>query len=715
MKRLSLVQLFIGVGVITLGVVAGVLGALLSHAEDEVLASSEQLRRAAADRAEAGVKAALGTAETVLGSLERVTQSGAVDVDDAGSLETQLFTLLLNSPRLSEVTFTRAELLGYEHDGRPRLDPARRQQVSVFRSDGHWRSRINAPTAGAYSVSERVIADDGRFLASSPRRSEAANDPTLHPTFTVLASRENRGVALWSDLHYSEFASGSAERRVVLSVQKAVFSPRGFLGVARVAITTNDLDQIARMRVDATTPHDPHRMVLFSRPSDAGPLRLLARVDVSDRLVEFEDELRFVSDRAPPEVSALLASPESRHGDSTSFTLVVRGERFLVTLKDLALGRGGTEGWVVSVLVPEAHYTRGLRQFERSLLGWFALALGLVLLIASLVFWAIARGFRRISASAARMRTFDFSPEAPKSRIVELADAMQGLERAKTVGRAMSKYVPVELVKQLYVKNQEPALGGEIGELTLMFTDIEGFTTLAEQLSPLELSQRLGSYLQTIAECVEAGGGTIDKYIGDAVMAFWNAPRPLPEHAKRACEAVLRCQAALARLYASDAWQGLPRLVTRFGVHSGHAMIGHFGAPSRFSYTALGDDVNLAARLEPLCKQYGVEVLVSAGVRDACHTEFRFRYIDRVAVKGKTRPVDVYELRGPASELVEPYVLRYERALTAYFEQDFERATTLLESQRYDPPSARLFERCERLKTEPRRLTWDGVYVAASK
>lgn len=715
MKRLSLVQLFVGVGVLTLGIVAAVLGALLTQAEREVLASSEQLRRAAAARAEDGVKNALGTAETVLVSLERVIESGAVNVDDTRALEIQLFTLLRGSPRLSEVTFTRAVSNGYDDTGRPRLEPAGRLQVSVYRAGGELRSRINTHQGSHYQVVERSVAAGVSFLANSTAVARSASDPTQHPTFTVIASREHRGVPLWSDLHYSQLTAGAGERRVVLSVQKAVNSERGFLGVARVAITTDDLDRIASMRVDATTAHDPHRVVLFSRPGGDAASRLIARVHPSDRLVEFADELRFVSQSAPPEVSALLQSPESRRPESQSFALAVRDRRFLVTLKELALGRGGTRGWVVAVLVPEAHYTAGLRQFERGLLGWFALALGLVLAIASVVFWSIARGLRRISGSAARMKNFDFSEEVPETRIVELADTMQGLERAKTVGRAMGKYVPVELVRQLYLKNEEPALGGELGELTLMFTDIEGFTTLGERLSPRELAERLGSYLQTITECVEQGGGTIDKYIGDAVMAFWNAPRPLAEHPRHACEAVLRCREALDRLYASPVWAGLPPLVTRFGVHTGRAMIGHFGAPTRFSYTALGDDVNLAARLEPLCKQYGVEVLVSGSVRDACNDDFRFRHVDRVAVKGKTRPVDVYELRGPLTELEEPCVLRYEQALQAYFQQDFERAAALLVSQTHDPPSARLLERVERLRQEPRRSAWDGVYVALSK
>ncbi len=151
-------------------------------------------------------------------------------------------------------------------------------------------------------------------------------------------------------------------------------------------------------------------------------------------------------------------------------------------------------------------------------------------------------------------------------------------------------------------------------------------------------------------------------------MAFWNAPQPTPEHPKRACKAVLACKESLARLYASPAWKGLPSLVTRFGVHEAEVMVGHFGAPTRLSYTALGDGVNLAARLEPLCKQYGVTVLVSETIAKGAGTDFAFRRIDRVAVKGKARGIDVYELLGKAGEAVTGLAeaRRYEEAFDAY-------------------------------------------------
>src|SRR5207244_2984795 len=129
----------------------------------------------------------------------------------------------------------------------------------------------------------------------------------------------------------------------------------------------------------------------------------------------------------------------------------------------------------------------------------------------------------------------------------------------------------------------------------------------------------------------------VDKFVGDAVMALWNAPSERPDHAAMACEAVLRCKEVTQTLYASSAWSGLPPLRTRFGLHLDRVLVGHFGAPERLSYTAMGDGVNLAARLESLCKQYGVTVLVSDAVVERVRGKFVFRLVDRVAVKGKTQ------------------------------------------------------------------------------
>jgi len=250
-----------------------------------------------------------------------------------------------------------------------------------------------------------------------------------------------------------------------------------------------------------------------------------------------------------------------------------------------------------------------------------------------------------------------------------------------------------------------------------MFTDIEGFTTLSEKLAPAELARKLGLYLDTMTTAIQGTGGTIDKYIGDAVMAFWNAPGEVTGHERAACRAALACVSRARALYASDAWEGLPALVTRYGIHADTVMVGHFGAPTRLSYTALGDGVNLAARLEPLCKQYGVILAASEVVEAAARDEFVFRRLDRVAVKGKTKGVVVYELLGAKGDLGMPLeeAKAYERALDAYFDRRFAEARAILEEQEDDPPSRILAERCRKLELQPPPDGWDGVYVASSK
>ena len=228
----------------------------------------------------------------------------------------------------------------------------------------------------------------------------------------------------------------------------------------------------------------------------------------------------------------------------------------------------------------------------------------------------------------------------------------------------------------------------------------------------------LGRYFEVMTAALQGCGGTIDKYIGDAIMAVWNAPAPTPDHARRACEAALAAQAAGDALFASPEWEGRPPLVTRFGLHTGEVLVGHFGAPDRLSYTCLGDGVNLAARLEGLNKQYGTTLLASDSVREAVGPAFVFRFLDVVAVSGKGQAVRVHELLGLAGE-AGPRVDRaraYEAALALYLSREFARALAGFEAvAALDPPAAVLASRCRSLLLNPPPSNWDGTYVATTK
>ena len=241
------------------------------------------------------------------------------------------------------------------------------------------------------------------------------------------------------------------------------------------------------------------------------------------------------------------------------------------------------------------------------------------------------------------------------------------------------------------------------------------------------LGHVIGQYLDAMTSVVFQHGGTLDKFIGDAVMAFWNAPLDEPEHAARACQAALEMQAALERL--SDEWQaqGLPRQYMRVGINTGPASVGNMGSSRRFAYTALGDAVNLAARLEPLNNEYGTRICVSQATLDAAggRQKFVVRYLDLVAVKGKREAVPVYELIGrigdeTVASRYEPIFEHYNRAVVLYQARQFEAAAELFNlalaaTNGNDGPSAVYVERCQQLAAEPPDPDWDLVYVMKHK
>ncbi len=553
----------------------------------------------------------------------------------------------------------------------------------------------------------------GALLSGTWKRAGESADPTSHPTFETTVSRPEFGHAIWSDLSYSDFDASlpGSERRVVLTVQQAVEDAAArFAGVVRAGLLARTIATLPLL--GQPTGSDPTRVFLSDSEG-----RLVARLGPGDRIVTMGEDLRVAPEHVPLPIAAALALPSlhevSRSEDMRSGRVEVGGVRYLVTFRHLE----NSQGWVAGVIVPEDYYTRDLRALRDRFLLAFGGTMGLVLLVGGLTLGRLRRALARIVSTTARMRRFDFAASPTDAPFRDVADLMDGVERAKTSMRALGKYVPVDLVRELYESNRDPQLGGEMVELSLMFSDIEGFTSLSERLTPDVLARALGHYLEVMTLGVRSTQGTVDKFIGDSVMAFWNAPLRCPDHARRAAHAVLTCLRGARELYASEAWAGLPPLFTRFGLHTARVMVGHFGAPERLSYTALGDGVNLASRLEGLCKQYGVAVLATEAFVSAAGDEFAVRLIDKVAVKGKHEAVRVYELLGIRSESAGALAeaAPYERALDAYFARQFERALDLLRSREHDPPSRVLLERCKAVISRPPPPDWDGVFVALSK
>jgi adenylate cyclase len=299
--------------------------------------------------------------------------------------------------------------------------------------------------------------------------------------------------------------------------------------------------------------------------------------------------------------------------------------------------------------------------------------------------------------------------------------AVAGRQRRYIQG-AFSRYLSPEIVARIAENPEMLALGGERREVTVYFSDIEGFTTISEGLEPERLTRLMNRYLGEMTDTILASGGTLDKYIGDAIMAFWGAPVPNDGHALAACRTALANQKRLAELREEFARLGYPPVRARIGLNSGPAIIGNMGSALRFSYTALGDTVNLSSRLEGANKAYGSYILISESTREGAGAAVETRELDFVMVKGKHRPIRVYELLGLAGETDGRSLKKaraFEGGLALYRERKFDEAEAVFASvaAEFGPDHAcdEYAARCRHCRAEPPPPDWNGSYALTEK
>jgi adenylate cyclase len=259
----------------------------------------------------------------------------------------------------------------------------------------------------------------------------------------------------------------------------------------------------------------------------------------------------------------------------------------------------------------------------------------------------MSRSLQGITAQARQLQTLAEPELVPvTSYIREIHELGNTMNLAQRAIWSFAHFVPKEIVRGLIDNSISTRLGGVKQDITLVFTDVQGFTTIAESADPDVLMHQTSRYFSVLTEAFLAEGGTVDKFIGDAVMVFWNAPNPQANHVARACRAVLAAKAANEQLNIEFEAGGLKPFITRFGIHVGEAVVGNVGSTERMNYTALGNTVNLAARLEGLNKETGTTILVSEDVYRRVGDLFKFRALDAVVAKGMTKETRIFELVG---------------------------------------------------------------------
>jgi adenylate cyclase len=377
--------------------------------------------------------------------------------------------------------------------------------------------------------------------------------------------------------------------------------------------------------------------------------------------------------------------------------------------------------WKVAAVAPESDFMSDVDETARFAIVVSIGVVVLAVLIAALMANWVAVPLVLIAREMEKVGRFELDDAAPPSTVfAELAVIHGALVTMKRGLMNFAVYVPRDLVRAVLHSGRRAELGGKTQPMTVFFSDLAGFTTLSESMTPDALVKLLGGYFDEMTRVITEHQGTIDKFIGDAIMAFWNAPDDVDDHAVRACEAALACQRKLTEMKAKDA--ALRNVSARIGISTGDVLVGNIGSSGRMNYTVMGDTVNLASRLEGLGKAYGTPILVSGACREAAKARIVMRFVDVVAVKGKTQGVSVYEPLALVSENDEKAVslaALSEGAMNAYLARRFGEASRIFDDiltiLPADMAATALRDRARRYESEPPAEDWSGAHVMMEK
>jgi adenylate cyclase len=629
----------------------------------------------------------LDVAMPVLSEARHLAEQDVLEVDDSEALGSYFVELVRQRPAISFLMYG---------------DQATGRFIGAWRrGDGAIVLARSSPEIDGGRRSEWEVTDDGD-LVPYERDVAADFDPRKRPWYVLAAGSQD---LVWTP-PYHYFSGGSG-----ITAAYALRQPDSgrLRGVFAMDFSLQDastyLEKLSRGRSRVRQPF----LAVFDR--DGGLIASSYRPDDSTAAAA----VRAALDAAPAPLDQLPLT------QLVPFDVRVQSVAYGASLQAEKVGPG-LESIVVTV-GPSAENYQVVYEADR-----FALGVGFALVtVAAMLCFALARRISHplamIAADLQRVGQFDLTTTpSPRSFIKEIVVVSDAVDRMKASLRSFSHYVPRELVQEALASGEEARLGGQNRIVTIYFSDIAGFTSISESMPPADLVELLSEYLAEMTRVIEAQHGVVDKFIGDGIMALFNAPRERSDHPVAACRAALRSQESLRALRDVWAQQGRPRMRARIGLHCGEVIVGNIGTPDRFDYTVTGDAVNVASRLEQLNKVYGTEIMASAYLREAAGSAFEWRALDRVAVVGRDASITVSELLGEAGAVNETVLQArdcYEDGLHAYLAGQFrEAAGWFEEAARLRPDDGAapvMVARARRLAADAGSTAWDGVFRATSK
>ena len=553
--------------------------------------------------------------------------------------------------------------------------------------------------AGVPVMTYRSFDRDQHFI-SEKRSRDVLLDPRNRPWYTASKAAKR---TVWTD----PYIFASTGKPGITAATPVVDQSGRFLGVAAADITFSELSAfLNRVKVSENgivfivdgkrqliAFPDPDRMVKVKD----GRMVPVQAVDLNDRRITAA--IRMYEDAPQPQ-----------------FTFEVDEQRFLAYFTPFPAAFG--KEWLIVVLVPEDDFLGPIKETHQKTLYMSALILLLAIGCGLVFARTLSRPIETLTEEMQRIKSFNLEGDVDTSSYIYEIQMMANTVDAMKKGlQAFRRYVPAVLVRNLIESGEEAIPGGKEREITLFFSDIASFTAITEQLPARELMVNLSEYMDIVSNAIIAEKGTVDKYIGDAVMAFWGAPLPVETHALCACRAAIACQRGIRQL--NQKWAAHKKFPfhTRIGLHTGFTIVGNMGSSERLNYTALGDNVNVASRLEGLNKLYHTDIVISEATYRYVRNDFILRPLDIIAVKGKTSGVKVFELMGDADsengrqlqELAEAFGEVVEHYLKRRWKAALERLEALAPLFPDDAPIKLYTQRCRQYADNDPGPDWSGV------
>lgn len=541
--------------------------------------------------------------------------------------------------------------------------------MRVSRSD-RWREAVGAPPEAVFGM--RVVMrppagkplstwyfldGDGQQIGAGPQR-EVDFDPRRRPWYKAAVGKDE-------PVSTGPYVSASTQSLTLTLAGTMMTDDSIVIGADVMLETIGDM-----LRENAVSEHsvgyvfdENGKLIVHSDPVVMAELvdQLSTRSTGNRAFAANDPELvaqiaargeqagpAVANDRVLRAVESLLAStPDSSEDGLLRFNV---GEApWLIRVASGEVGNAHLlKGYKVVIAAPVEDFTAASIELLKKKLMLAAAFVAMGILLALLISRRISRALVALADDAKQIGNLDFQNwKVTHSLISEINMLGGALSSARDAIRSFAVYVPRELVRRIVASGQATAGAAARREVTVLFTDIQDFTTISEQHTPEEVVDMLTGYFQTMNVIVQRHGGVIVQYLGDSIYAMWNAPHEDADHVVNACLCALELKAAIDRLNHDNAAAGRPSLVTRYGLHTGVAVVGSVGAEDRKQYTAMGDTVNVASRLEGMNKQFGTSILATQAVRDRAVPHVGFRPLGTASAKGRHEQIEIFEVVPP--------------------------------------------------------------------